>query len=542
MNTVNVKQIDYYETFPEYICGIGKKYGSKPALCCYDKKRNQIVLTYQELAEKCKNLAKNIIDSGFQGKHIALLGENSINWIISYLSIIASGNVAVCIDTEQSKENLVEMIQMSDSIAVFSSASCMEICNELLQNGKIEKIYSLDEKGPDSVASIVEQKVSEWEFPQSLPNQTAAIAFTSGTTSIPKMVMLSQKNILFNTGDSIVNVEAYDRVFSSLPCYHTYGITAAVLATLVRGAYLCINGNLRTFMRDIQLFDPESMLVVPLMIEAIHKQIWVNAESKGQAENLKKLLKSSAMKRKLGINSENKILHDMWKANFGSLKLFISGGAHLSLEIQEEFQEFGVQILQGYGITECSPLVSVNGNEKNRMGSVGLVMEHSKVRIHNEEIQVSGVNVMQGYYKDPEATKEVMDGIWFKTGDLGYIDKDGYIYITGRKKNLIVFKNGKKVSPEKLEELLLKIPQVKEVMVYGAQNGLSEDDVSLAASVFPDPDYTKNMHTYEILDIIQQQVNEINHELPIYQQIQMISLREKEFKKTASKKIKRYML
>lgn len=548
MKRQQVNQVDYYETFSEYVEGIRDKFKNKPAISVYNRKQEETVLTYAELTDHCRELAAVLLAEGLQGKNIAVVGENSLEWIIAYLAIVSMGSTVVCVDAEQSEESLKEMILMADAEVVFASKSCMKICEELIQTGKVGRLYSMGMQAPNSLETLCQQgkklleEDSQWRLPALDAEQTASIVFTSGTTSASKMVMLSHRNILYNAGDSIVYVEADAKVFSALPCYHTYGMTASVLATLVRGAHLCLNGDLRTLMRDMQLFNPDSMLTVPLIVETIHKQIWVAAEQAGQAENMRKMIRSGAVKKKIGIGGVHRGLEELWKKRFGNLHLIISGGAHLNGEIQEEFEQFGVQILQGYGITECSPMISVNGNFCNRIGSVGQELPHCEVRIKNEEIQVRGQNVMKGYYKDPEQTAEVMDDGWFCTGDLGYIDRDGFIFITGRKKNLIVLKNGKKVSPEKLEEIIMKIPLVKEVMVYGAEKGISKDDVNLAACIYPDPEKTKNMSTYEILELLQGEINEINQNLPLYQQIQMVNIREQEFKKTASQKIKRYLV
>jgi long-chain acyl-CoA synthetase len=282
------------------------------------------------------------------------------------------------------------------------------------------------------------------------------------------------------------------------------------------------------------------MFAVPLIVEALRNQIWLGAERAGKAEGLRRLLRTCGRGRKLGVRLARDAVQEVHDTLFGKLHLIICGGAHLDQEIIEEFDLLGVQILQGYGISECAPLVSVNCNYANKIGSVGRPMPSVEVRIVADEVWVRGPSVMQGYYNAPEQTAEALEDGWFKTGDLGYLDRDGYLFLTGRRKNLIVFKNGKKISPERLENLLARIPLVKEVMVYGAANGSSADDVKLTASIFPDPERTVGLTSYEVLDLLQKEVDQINASLPAYQQIHMITVRDKEFVKTGTKKIKRY--
>ena len=371
---------------------------------------------------------------------------------------------------------------------------------------------------------------------------TASIVFTSGTTSHSKPVMLSQQAILTNASDALANVKIGQRTFTSLPFYHTYGLTCSVLSMLIPGSHLHINGNLKTVMRDLQLSKASTLLTVPLMLEMIHSKIWQSAEESGQEEKLKKLFKIIKFLRSIGIRKPGKILDTIREKSFGTIDLVICGGAHMNAEIMENFQCMGVTILQGYGITECGPLVSVNRNETNKLDSVGLVTANCEVKLENGEILVRGKNLMTGYYNNQEMTDEVMRDGWFCTGDLGEIDKDGFLYITGRKKNLIVFKNGKKLSPEKLEEKIKRIPIVQDVLVYGAANGISSDDVQVAASIYPNMAQTEGMTPYEILEALQQEINVINNDLPMYQQIQMINIREQAFSKTALQKIKRHLV
>ncbi len=543
--------IDYYTDFAGFIEGIREKFGDKPAVSWFTRKQEEKGVSYREMCGHVEALREVMREMGLPGRHVAILGENCYEWLLVYFAAASCGAVAVCIDTEQSEETIRQMLDMSDAEAVFASSACLEICRRAAEeSGRLKTVALLNGKpAPDvpNVPQLLEKgeeikKRGRSEKPETIsPEQTAAIVFTSGTTSMSKPVMLSHEALLTNASDADACVLVGERVFTGLPFYHTYGMTCSVLAMLIKGVHLYINGNLRTVARDMRLAKPHTMLTVPLLLEAIHDQIWLAAEQAGKTEGLRKLLKLQKICRKFGITKQNKILADVREKSMGTLELIICGGAHMGKEIMEEFRLLGVTVLQGYGITECSPLVTVNRNRENKLDSVGVLLPHCEVKIEDEEILVRGKNIMSGYYRSPELTAEVMSGGWFRTGDVGKIDKDGFLYITGRKKNLVVFKNGKKVSPEKLEEKIKQVPLVKDVVVYGAASGVSADDVKLAASIYPDPERTGGMSSYEILEELQREINQINDGLPFYQQVQMINIREQEFKKTAMQKIKRHL-
>lgn len=540
--------VPHFETVTDFVRGMATLYGDKPALSWFTRRKEEMTLTYRQLTDRIGAVRRALLQRDLpQGTHIAIISENSADWIISALAVMACGHIAVCLDIEQSDDSILDMIRRSDSRLLFLSPTFLALCRPMLDAGEIGEIILMgsrkEEEGTTAIEDIYRAGDTSGESAEIsvMPKQTAELVFTSGTTSLSKMVLLSQRAIMQNLYDSGERVTFHNRVFVSLPFFHTYGFNAAVLNTFLRGAHLYINGDLKTTMRDLALARPDTTLTVPLMLEAIHNQVWLNAERAGKDKALRLLMRVAKLCRTLHIPFRPKTFDALRENISGSLRLIICGGAHLSREIAEEFELWGIQVLQGYGITECSPLISVNCNYANKLGTVGLPLSGMEVRIVEDEVWVRGPSVMQGYYNDPESTALALteDG-WFRTGDLGSLDKDGFLSLTGRKKNLIVFKNGKKVSPEKLEELLSAIPAVREVVVSGTANGVFADDVKLTASIFPDPARTEGMSSYEILNQIQHEVDEINRTLPSYQQIQLVNIRAKEFDKTGTRKIKRH--
>ena len=537
-----------YKTFPDFLEGISQLYGPKPALSWFTRRQEEKTLTYHELTQKVSALRKTLLQKGFpRESHIAIISENCAEWIIAFLAIVSCGHVAICVDTEQSDDSILDMVRRSDTRMVFLSPTFLPICLPLLDEPQQLSMVLMNGLSSDERVETMDDLLekgtvlSEESFPiQVSPEQTAEIVFTSGTTSQSKMVMLTQKGVLQNIYDSSLLIYFFERTFCSLPFYHAYGLNCAVLNSFLRGCHLYINGDLRTTMRDLKLAKPDTMLTVPLMLETIHNRLWLGVEKAGKADSLRKLLKIASICKKLHLPFHPKAFDALRENVSDTLHLIVTGGAHLSPEIAEEFELLGIQVLQGYGISECCPLISVNCNYKNKLGSVGQHLPSMEIRVEDGEIWAKGPSIMKGYYKDPELTAEALSDGWFKTGDLGHMDKDGFIFLTGRKKNLIVFKNGKKVSPEKLEELISRIPLVKEVVVSGNTTEAFSGDAKLTASIYPDPQRTEGLSAYEILEHIQREVNKINSELPLYQQIQMVTIREKEFNKTGTKKIKRH--
>lgn len=550
MKNYALNNIDYYTRFRDMIDGMAEKYGDRPVLSWFTRKQEEKGVTFVQLRDDVRYLQEVLIRNGLAGKHIAIVGENCYEWLLVYWAANYCGSTAICIDIEQPDETIIQMLTMADTDAIFAAPAYVDICKQYAKenipmfllngrDGQLRNVQEMIEEG----AKIWQAGEQDQEMDAKVkPEAIASIVFTSGTTSLSKPVMMSQRALLTNAADAMSLVAVGEKVFTGLPFYHAYGLCCSVMAMILPGNHLYINGNMKTILRDIQLSGAHTLLTVPLMLETIHNRMWLGAEESGKADGLRTLLKLKKFQFKMGLHSNGKTLDALRKKCLGNIRLIICGGAHMSREIMEELQYMGITVLQGYGITECAPLVSVNRNKANKLDSVGLVVPHGEVKIENGEILVRGANLMDGYYNAPELTAEVMRDGWFCTGDLGEIDKDGFLYITGRKKNLIVFKNGKKISPEKLEEKIKKIPLVQDVLVYGAASGVSTDDVKLAASIYPNQEKAEGMTSYEILEQLQAEIDKINNELPIYQQIQMVTIREQEFSKTALQKIKRHMV
>ncbi len=521
----------YHETFPAFLDSLKARFGKGKALSAYSRRGELTSITYDEFSAAVHRRADELSARGLDGRHVALVGENSIDWVVLFFACQLRGCVAVCIDIEQPDDVIRRMIRRADAAAAYCAPVYREICVPLAEEG-----VALFPLRADAAAYPAAPEAAV------RPEQTAAIFYTSGTTDAAKPVMHTQRGLLYNAASAITLIHADQRVFTSLPLYHTYGLTCAILGNMVHGAELILNGDLKTMFRDFKLANAESMAVVPLMLETMHRQILSAAEQSGRGKTVRKLLKWNRFLFKLGLARPIAPLVRAKEEALGAFHFAVCGGAHIAPEVLEDLYAFGILILQGYGITECAPLVSVNRNRRFRMDSVGFVLPFTEVKLVDGEIWVRGVSVMQGYYRDEALTAASMEDGWFKTGDLGRIDRRGYLYITGRRKNLIVFKNGKKVSPEKIELVLGEIPLVRDVVVYGATNGSAADDVKLAASVYPDPELSAGISSYELLERLQKEIDRVNSTLPTYQQIQMLTIREREFDKTSSRKIKRHML
>lgn len=489
--------------------------------------RTEIVQrTFAQVSGDVDQLGTYLCKRGFGGKHVAILGENSYEWIVAFLAVVNGGGVAVPLDKELMPEEVYESYIDSDCQAIICSRDYLDKANKIdvsavLSMGSFQDYLAQGqaelEKGNREFASY---KVN--------PCDTAAIVFTSGTTSKRKGVVLTQKSIASDINFSCKNFFLAGDTLSVLPFHHTFGLVTAVFMVMNYGHATFINSSLRRVQEDLQVAQPQTMFMVPLFIETFYKQILGTAKKQGREKAFRVLTKIVHILFKFHIDVRRRAFASVINAFGGELEYIICGGAPLNESLVKQFRTWGVNILNGYGITECSPVVSVNRNKHWRDGSVGLIIPGCAVKVSESgEVLVKGDNVMSGYYKDDESTKAAFVDSWFSTGDLGYLDADGFLFLTGRKKNLIILSNGENISPEELEQRIALDRAVSEVIVYG-MNG------RIVASIYPEEGYRQENEYFDDL------IRRINRDLPRHKQISKVELRDEPFEKNTTQKILRY--
>ncbi|MBR7111834.1 MAG: AMP-binding protein [Clostridia bacterium] len=521
--------------------------------------------TYAEFAAKIKTLAAGFTAMGLADERVAVIGETSPEWVASYLAITAAGGIVIPMDKELAIEEIEGLLAGVNAKAIVYSATFHKKLEHARENHPSLSIFvpiSLESETDDdrivSFDNVLEMGKKSLEagysFPTRDPEAMAVMLFTSGTTGSSKCVMLSEKNICscVNSACQTVNFSENDTTVSVLPLHHTYEL-AIMLASLCYGITIGINDTLRHLMRNFAEFKPTGLVLVPLFVNTMHKRIWDEARKKGKDKLLRRMIKISNGLRRVGLDLRRKLFGSVLGAFGGRLEKIICGGAPLNPEMVKNFEAFGVQICEGYGITECSPLIAVTPYYAPKPGSVGPAVPCCESRIAKTgnkndkgfdegEIQVKGDNVMLGYYNNPEqnAASFTEDG-WYRTGDVGYMDEDGYIYITGRLKSVIVLENGKNVFPEEIEEYLEKIEEIAESVVVGRKDTDGET-VLLTAIVYPNKELFGDADNETVYKTIYGKLTELNKTLPSFKKIKGLELRDTEFEKTTSRKIKRHLV
>ena len=498
--------------------------------------------TFAEFYEDVCNLAAALTSYNL-GK-VALLGENSYDWVVAYMATVVSGGTIVPIDKELTEQEIENIVRMSDAGALFCSNDYSEVADHIKNKSIVKEIFAINTptyNGYTTLNQLIEAgaklRIADKNYGQgeNSAQAIASVVFTSGTTGVSKGVMLSRENLLANVISADKFITLGSKTLSILPMHHTYEFTLDILFSIYQGRTVAINNSVKYLAQNMQTFSPTDILIVPLVAEALLSNIWKNAQAQGKADKLRKGLKLSRALKSIGIDIRRKLFKDIHWAFGGQLRGLFIGGALLNKDTARMLHDLGFVVNIGYGITECSPLVTGNITDKVCFfDSCGVPIPGVEIRLaESGEIEVRGSSVMQGYYKNPQATKEAFNGGWFRTGDIGTIKK-GMLYITGRVKNLIVLKNGKNIYPEELELIIEQIPAVKEVVVGAREGTIAGEELSLYAEIFPDTEVPEPHKDIEAAIAI------LNEKLPYYKRITNIVFREKEFAKTTTKKIKRY--
>ena len=527
----------------------------KDGIAFYEKVKGTLIgHSYQKLKDDVFSLGNRLINMGLKGKHIAIVGENSYSWIVSYLAVINGVGVAIPIDKEYQEEQLAELLSKGDADALIFSKTFLDGIQIIKSNNSTVKTNICMQEnnlGYVDIGELINEGKKEIEDGDSSYteseidiNKMSVIMFTSGTTGANKGVMLSQKNLISTIEAASCLFEDFKTTISVLPFHHIYENVCGILIPINLLATVYINDSLKYLAANIKKYHPEGGTMVPLFVESIYKSIQVGIERSHSEKLFNFSVKLNRILLKIGIDVRGlmfKKIHD----NFGGkFKTIVCAGAMLNPELIVKFKDIGINVINGYGITECAPLISINAKKNANINSVGQVVPSCEVKIidKNEdgigEILVKGKNVMLGYYKDEESTQISFDGEWFKTGDYGYLDKNGDLFITGRKKNLIVLSNGKNVHPEELEGLIINcMPYVQEVVVYVDVNNKGTDVI--VAAVYLDRDYIKKNSIEDIKEKIDEDLEKLNDKLPSFKQINHIFIKEEEFVKNTSRKIVR---
>ncbi len=544
-----------------------QEFGDKPAFKYKTETPGQFdAITYKQFLDEINSLGTKLIDMGLKGKRIAVISENRYEWCLAYMATVCGTGIVVPLDKLLPANELESLIVRSGVEAIFYSSKYDEIMKDIKQRQTTDIRYyiSMDlDKRQDGVYSQKElvEKGKELidggnrKFLDAEIDREAMsfMLFTSGTTAMSKAVMLSHKNIVTNLMDiaSVLNLDENDTLLSFLPLHHTFECTVGFLYVMYRGASIAYCEGVRHIANNIKEYQITAMISVPALYENMYKRLMKNIEKKGKLQEVEKLMKLTGMLSKVGIDFRKKIFKEIHDGLGGHLRLLVNGAAALSAEVEKGFNDLGIKTVQGYGLTETSPVISAGTDFEQEIGSVGKVFPSVKLKIVNKdengigEIHVKGPTVMLGYYQNEEATKEVLDSKgWFNTGDLGYVDKKGFLFLCGRKKSVIVLKNGKNVFPEELETVINRIDGVKESFVYGRPEEDDEIDLKICAKIVYDKETMKEIYgienEQEISDMIWSKIKEINKTMPSYKYIKEITITEEELIKTTTQKIKRH--
>ena len=566
INNLRAKPAKLISDLRDMVNSSAERFGDK-VLYRYLENKSEKTYSYNDLKSNVYRLGTMLLKLGLGGKRIAVIGDNHPMYTTAYLACVGCNSTIVPLDKELLPEQIVGFMQFAEIEAVFYTVGFNSRMRALLSDlpnikylfpispdeGEVaENVISVDKLLSDGQAAM---DAGDTAFADTVPDmeRCCALLFTSGTTGTSKGVMLSQRNLTAAVNSSCQSMQYDDEstFVTVLPPHHTYQMTCGEFGVINIGGEAYLNDSIKRVMKNFATYKPNTLVLVPLFVETMHKRIWDEIRRQGVEKKVRSFMQISAAALSVGIDLRKKFFGRITDAFGGNLKSIVCGGAPINPEIIKDFYHFGITVLEGYGITECAPLVAVNHPGKVRFRSVGTPVHGCEVRIDYDEgqetgeILVKGDNIMLGYYKNPEATAAVFtDDGFFRTGDIGYMDEDGYIFITGRKKNVIILSNGKNVFPEELEEYLSKIPSISETVVIGRKKGIAENETAITAIVVPNMDCPAlvGKKPNEVYSTVRADVLAINKKLPSFKHVSDVEIRYEPFEKNSSQKIKRYKI
>ena len=559
-----VYEPEIIENYRELMKRIKTKFGNNIAYK-YKKKpgdKEIIQKTYNQYIDDVKALSTSLLELGYEGKKVALIGNNRYEWCTTYMAVTTGNMIIVPIDKALPDNEIENLITRSGVEIAFFDKKYNDIMLKLKnkENTKLTTLISMDDEKQEGIEKysellkngygLLEKGSNKYEKIKINSNKMSILLFTSGTTSNPKGVMLSQKNICSNLSDfsSWVKIHENDTLLSFLPIHHTFECTITFLYGMFSGATIAFCDGLKYIQKNMKEYKVSILVAVPLVLETMYKKIQKGIKEQGKEKLIKNITKISNAMLKLHIDLRRKLFKQILDQFGGKLRVILYGAAKMNKETIIGFNNMGIDLVQGYGLTETSPVIAAETDKEKKPGSVGLVFDDLEVKIDNPdkegvgEIIVKGPSVMLGYFENEEETKKAFKNGYFKTGDYGYFDKEEFLYVTGRKKDIIVLRNGKNVYPEEIETLINNIPYVKESLVY--QREKNETDTMLCAKIVYDKETIENIlgkkSEKEYKEKIWEEIKNINNNLPTFKHIKKIELTTEEFEKTTTHKIKRY--
>ena len=562
-----------YKTVKEFFYRSCELYSDNP--CILEKLDHKIpykIKTYKEFKEDVDALGTAITKLlNLKDKRIIIIGENQYGWYLSYMTLLCGAGMAVPVDKELPQNEIENLIKRSEAEAIIYSSKLEEVIKKVKkENQKVKYYIEMKSDKPlqgkdvgidflvETGKNIIKSGDDEFSKIEIDPEEFKILIFTSGTTSNSKGVMICNRNLAANINCIPAYITLYptDRLFSVLPLHHTYESTIGFLYPISQGASIAVCEGLKYIVPNLKEYEPTAILTVPLLVENFYKKIMDSIRKSHKEKIVKSMMSITNGLKAIGINCKRNVFKEIYENFGGKLRIIVSAAAPMDKNIAQWFTDLGIIFLQGYGLTETAPISALTPEYKTTPGSVGKAVVGADIIIDNPnengegEILIKSPTLMLGYYQDEEETKKTIreDG-YFHSGDVGYMDKDGFIYITGRSKNVIVTQNGKNIYPEEIEGLLQKIPEIKEVMVYGKspekdENKKNDKELILTARIIPEIDYIKETYgektEEEIQDIIWGKVKEVNKKLTSYKYIKNLEMKYDEFEKTSTMKIKRY--